>query len=245
MIPLQVSVGHFPMQSIVNYYTPPVTPYTLLDTCSDHGTTLKLYQRGDEFSIRVPKQGELMNSSLHNSEEALAKLACEHVTGLEAPHLLVGGLGMGFTLAATLAHTGSSARVMVCELMPSVVRWNHRYFGMVAGFPLDDERVYVVEQDVDKVMRENKGGFDAIMLDVDNGPDGFTRDDNDALYGLRGLNNAYDALKPGGVLTVWSAAPDEAFTQRMLKVGFRVKEKSVRAQSARRGVMHNVWIGIR
>jgi len=222
-----------------------MTPYTLIDTVSEHGTTLRLYQRGDEFSIRVPKQGELMNNRLHHSEDALAKLACEHVLGLENPHLLVGGLGMGFTLATTLSHTSSTARVMVCELMAAVVRWNHRHFGKLTGYPLDDERVHVVEQDVGKVMREHKQGFDAIMLDVDNGPDGFTRDDNDSLYGLRGLNDAYDALKPGGVLTVWSAAPDEGFTQRMLKIGFRVKEESVRAQSARSGVKHNIWIGVR
>ncbi|MDX8403040.1 MAG: hypothetical protein R8K54_01355 [Mariprofundaceae bacterium] len=220
-------------------------PYKLLDTATEHGTTLKLYQRGRDFSIRVDKVGELMNTLQHNSEEALARLACEHVTGVENPRLLIGGLGLGYTLAETLAHTDSSAAVVVSELMPSVVRWNREYFGVVAGFPLLDERVDVLEQDVGKVMYENKNSFDAIMLDVDNGPDGFTRDDNDALYGLKGLNNAYDALKPGGVLTVWSAAPDEAFTQRMMKVGFRVKEECVRARSSKRGTKHNIWIGIR
>jgi len=220
-------------------------PYKLIDTATDHGTTLRLYQRAEEFSIRVDKHGELMNSRLHNSEDALGELACEHVTNLESPHLLVGGLGMGFTLATALSHTHASARITVSELMPAVVRWNREYLGIVAGFPLDDERVHVVEQDVGKVMREGKNSFDAIMLDVDNGPDGFTRDDNDALYGLRGLNNAYDALKPGGVLTVWSAFTDVAFTQRMLKVGFQVKERSVRAQTAKRGTKHNIWIGIR
>ncbi|MCF7821735.1 MAG: hypothetical protein K9M17_04755 [Mariprofundaceae bacterium] len=220
-------------------------PYRLIDSATEHGTTLKLYQRGRDFAIRVDKVGELMNTSQHNSEEVLARLACEHVAGIENPRLLIGGLGLGYTLAEALTHTGPDATIVVSELMPSVVRWNRKYLGTAAGFPLLDERVEVLEQDVGKVMKENSNSFDAIMLDVDNGPDGFTRDDNDALYGLKGLNNAYNALKPGGVLTVWSAFRDVAFTQRMLKVGFRVKEERVRARSARRGSKHNIWIGIR
>ncbi len=220
-------------------------PFELLESATEHGTTLRLYQRGAEFSIRVDKQGDLMNSRLHNSEDALAKLACEHITGTENPQLLVGGLGMGFTLATALAHAPQHATIVVAELMEAVVRWNRIFLGSVAGHPLKDERVQVAIGDVGKLMKERKRSFDAIMLDVDNGPDGFTRDDNDALYGLRGLNNAYEALKPGGVLTVWSAYTDRAFTQRMLKVGFDVTEKSVRAQSAGRGSKHNIWIGVR
>jgi spermidine synthase len=220
-------------------------PYRLVDSATEHGTTLKLYQRGRDFSIRVDRAGELMNTLQHNSEEVLAKLACEHVTGIESPRLLIGGLGLGYTLAEALTHTGPDATIVVSELMPSVVRWNREHFGVVAGFPLLDERVDVIEQDVGKVMKENRNRFDAIMLDVDNGPDGFTRDDNDSLYGLQGLNNAYDSLKPGGVLTIWSAFTDTAFTQRMLKVGFKVKEQSVRARSAKRGTKHNIWIGVR
>jgi spermidine synthase len=220
-------------------------PYRLVDSATEHGTTLKLYQRGRDFSIRVDRAGELMNTLQHNSEEVLAKLACEHVTGIESPRLLIGGLGLGYTLAEALTHTGPDATIVVSELMPSVVRWNREHFGVVAGFPLLDERVDVLEQDVGKVMKENRNSFDAIMLDVDNGPDGFTRDDNDTLYGLQGLNNAYDSLKPGGVLTIWSAFTDTAFTQRMLKVGFKVKEQSVRARSAKRGTKHNIWIGVR
>ena len=220
-------------------------PFKLLDTASEHGTTLHLYQRGDEFSIRVDKAGDLMNSRAHNSEDVLAELACEHLAGREYPHLLVGGLGMGFTLAAVLSHTTPTARVTVSELMPAVVRWNRDYLGIVAGFPLNDERVFVVEQDVGKVMRENKNGFDAIMLDVDNGPDGFTREDNDALYSLHGLNNAYDALRPGGILTVWSVASDTVFTQRMMKVGFEVTQQRVRAHKSQSSLRHTIWIGIR
>jgi len=220
-------------------------PYRLLDTVTDHDTTLRLYQRGVDFSIRVDKAGDLMNSRTHYSEDVLAELACERIAGRESPQLLVGGLGMGFTLAAALAHTGPSARITVSELMPAVVRWNREYLGIVAGFPLDDERVTVLEQDVGKVMRDHKEGFDAIMLDVDNGPDAFTRDDNHSLYGLRGLNNAYAALKPGGVLTVWSAFPDNAFTQRMIKVGFDVEAQRVRAHKNGAGKQHTIWIGVR
>ena len=220
-------------------------PYRLLDTATEHDTTLRLYQRGVDFSIRVDKAGDLMNSRTHHSEDVLAELACRHIAGRDAPHLLVGGLGMGFTLAAALAHSDASARITVAELMSAVVRWNREYLGIVAGFPLDDERVSVLEQDVSKVMREHENGFDAIMLDVDNGPDAFTRDDNDALYGLRGLNNAFDALKPGGVLTVWSAFPDRAFTQRMMKVGFDVQERRVRAHKNRGNNRHTIWVGVR
>ena len=222
-----------------------MSPYKLIDTVTERGTSLQLYQRDEEFSIRVDHQGELMNSRLHNSEEALAELACEHVAGMKSPHLLVGGLGMGFTLAAALRHSVDSARITVSELMPAVVRWNRQYVGKVAGFPLNDTRVDVVEKDVGKVMREHRNSFDAIMLDVDNGPDGFTRDNNDSLYGLRGLNDAYDALRPGGVLTVWSAYTDMAFTQRMMKVGFDVEERRVRAHATQRSRRHNIWIGIR
>lgn len=212
---------------------------------TEQGATLRLYQRGEEFSIRVDKQGELMNSRLHHSEDVLAELACEHVQGILEPRLLVGGLGLGFTLRAALDHCGPTARITVSELAPSVVRWNRQHLGHLAGYPLDDPRVDVLIDDVGKVMLAHRHTYDAIMLDVDNGPDGFTREDNDALYGIPGLNRAYDALKPGGVLTVWSSDPDRAFTQRMLKVGFRVSKQRVRARNNRRGHKHNIWIGIR
>jgi len=222
-----------------------VIPYIEIDTASEHGGTMRLYQRDDEWSIRVDRQGELMNSRAHNSEDVLAELACAHVGERKSAHLLVGGLGMGFTLRAALDHAGSDATVIVAELVPAVVRWNREHLGALAGFPLNDARVVVLEQDVGRVMREHEECFDAIMLDVDNGPDGFTREDNDTLYGYPGLNNAYDALKPGGVLTVWSAAPDISFAQRMMKVGFKVEERRVRALATQSGSRHTIWIGIR
>ncbi|TLS66273.1 hypothetical protein FEF65_10680 [Mariprofundus erugo] len=220
-------------------------PYQLLDSASDHGATLRLYQRGDEFSIRVDKHGELMNSRLHHSEDVLAELACEPVSGKSHTRFLVGGLGLGYTLAAALPYASTTTRVVVAELMPAVVQWNRTHLGGLAGYPLNDNRVEVRVADVGKVMREGKNSYDAIMLDVDNGPDAFTRDDNDALYGLRGLQHAYDALRPGGVLTVWSAAPDQAFTRRLMKIGFDVAEKRVRAHASQRGNQHTIWIATR
>lgn len=220
-------------------------PYKLIDTAKWAETTLRLYQRGDEFSIRVDRAGELMNSRSHHSEDMLAELACQHIAGREKPHLLVGGLGMGFTLAAVLSRTAIDAKVTVSELIPAVVRWNMDYMGKLAGFPLDDERVAVLEQDVGQVMQSHKDRFDAIMLDVDNGPSSFTCDDNDSLYSTRGLKRAYDALKPGGVLTVWSAVVDPAYTRRMIGAGFAVKEQRVASHKAGRGNQHNIWVGIR
>ncbi|PIV15334.1 MAG: hypothetical protein COZ20_06265 [Gallionellales bacterium CG_4_10_14_3_um_filter_54_96] len=220
-------------------------PFKLLDTVTECGATLRLYRRGDEFSIRVDKAGELMNSRAHHSEAMLAELACEHIRGRTDPRLLVGGLGMGFTLTAVLACAAPQARVTVSELIPAVVRWNRDYLGKLANFPLSDERVAVLEQDVGLVMREHKNGFDAIMLDVDNGPAAFTSDDNDALYSSRGLKTAFDALRPGGVLTVWSASADPAFTQRMSKAGFAVTQQRVGSHQARRGNRHIIWVGVR
>jgi len=220
-------------------------PFIEIDRADDHGGIMRLYQRGKEWSIRVDKQGELMNSRAHNSEEVLAELACELIAARKAPHLLIGGLGMGFTLRAALEHIVQDATVTVSELVPAVVRWNREHLGALADYPLDDPRVRVLEKDVGKVMLEHEESFDAIMLDVDNGPDGFTREDNDSLYGYPGLTNAYDALKPGGVLTVWSAAPDLSFAQRLMKVGFEVEEKRVRAVASESGGRHTIWIGIR
>jgi len=223
-----------------------MTSYTEIDSSTEHGTTMRLLQRGDEFTIRVDGEfGELMHSSVHNSEDVLAELACKHVAEQENPHLLVGGLGMGYTLASALLHSGPTARISVCELMSAVVRWNQTHIGAIAGFPLNDERVDVIIQDVGKVMRSNKNCFDAIMLDVDNGPDGYSRDDNDNLYGLDGLEIAYESLKPGGILTVWSADTDSNFTQRLMKIGFEVEAKRVNEHTDDLGAIHTIWVAVR
>lgn len=216
----------------------------LIDTANWGETTLRLYRRGDEFSIRVDKAGELMNSRAHHSEEMLAELACEKISGRKNPHLLVGGLGMGYTLAAVLARTGPDARITVSELIPAVARWNRDHIGQLAGFPLSDARVQVQELDVALVMQQQQN-FDAIMLDVDNGPAAFTREDNNALYSVAGLARAYAAIIPSGVLTVWSASTDEAFTQRMSGAGFEVTQQRTGSHQAKRGNRHNIWIGVR
>jgi spermidine synthase len=159
--------------------------------------------------------------------------------------VLVGGLGMGFTLAATLAQLGADAEVVVAELIGAVVAWNRTHLGHLAGHPLKDARVQVHEGDVGQVLRERKGAFDAVLLDVDNGPSGLTRDSNSQLYGTSGLAAAHAALRPGGVLAVWSVASDPAFTRRLSRAGFEVREHNVSARSGSKGPRHTLWIAIK
>ena len=208
------------------------------------GGEMTLFRRGKEFSIRVEGL-ELMNSRAHGSEEALAELACERVEAVERPRVLIGGLGMGFTLAEALKRVGESAEVVVAELVPSVVAWNRGPLGELAGYPLKDGRTVVREADVAEILKEKEGAWDAILLDVDNGPDGFTREENDWLYGMAGLKTTLKALRPGGVLAVWSAAPDREFTRRMKKAAFKVEEICVRARDTRKGSRHTIWLGER
>ncbi len=207
------------------------------------GGELRLLQRNDEFSIRIAgKTGELMNTRLHGSEDALAELACERVADRSGARVLVGGLGMGFTLAAALKTLGEDAEVVVAELVPGVVEWNHGLLGDAAGRPLEDPRSRVSLGDVGELLRREPGGFDAIMLDVDNGPEGLTQRENDWLYSPRGLAAAQQALRPDGVLAVWSAGPDPAFTERLRRVGLLVEEVTVRAHRAGKGAKHRIWL---
>lgn len=205
---------------------------------------LRLYQRGSEYAIWVGKT-ELMSSRVHGSEDRLAELACRIVARRREPRILIGGLGMGFTLATALRELGADAGVMVAELIPAVVAWNRGPLADVAGNPLGDERVVVREGDVALILREKKCAFDAIILDVDNGPEGLTRGGNDWLYGLSGLGSAFAALRPTGVLAVWSAHPDRAFTRRLHQSGFKVEEVPVRASGGRKGARHLIWIAER
>ncbi len=208
-----------------------------------NGGDLSLHRRGAEHAIRVDGQ-ELMNSRLHASEDALGALACGRIAGRPKAKVLVGGLGMGFTLAAALAHLGRDATVVVVELVPAVVTWNREHLGHLAGHPLRDPRVKVRVEDVGAVMRASPAAFDAILLDVDNGPEGLTRAGNDALYGRAGLAVARAALRQKGVLAVWSARPDPAFTRRLRAAGFRVDEQEVRARE-RKGAKHTIWLATR
>ena len=221
-------------------------PWILLDSTAVPGSKveMRLYQRGSEHSIVVDGQ-ELMNSRVHSSEDALSELVCARLVNLPKPRVLIGGLGMGFTLAAALQRLGPEAEVVVAELVPAVVEWNRGYLAEFAGYPLQDPRVTVHEIDVGKLIHAESHCYDAIVLDVDNGPEGLTRKGNDRLYSASGLNAAGAALRPGGVLAVWSAGPDKIFTKRLQHAGFTVDEQRVRARGARGGAHHTIWLAVR
>jgi spermidine synthase len=221
-------------------------PWELIDRAPvpGHGAELRLYRRGAEFSIRLDA-GELMNSRAHGSEEALAELACARIAERPCPRVLIGGLGMGYTTAAALCRLGAEARVRVAELVPAVVKWNRGVLGKLAGHPLQDARVSVCEADIARVLRVEQQAYDAILLDVDNGPEGFCRKGNDWLYARAGLAAAFAALRPAGVLAVWSAGPDRAFFKRLHQAGFSVNEVRVRARAADKGGRHTIWLAVR
>ncbi len=210
----------------------------LATTPSPDGTPLTLWQRGEELVIRAGGK-DLMSSRMHGSEEAMAALAPAPPGGA----VLVGGLGMGFTLRAALDGLPANARCTVAELVDGVVDWNRGALGPLAGHPLDDPRVDLVVDDINAVLRRSPGVFDAILLDVDNGPDGFTQAGNDALYTVAGLQRARMALRRKGTLAVWSAYEDRAFEQCISKAGFRAEVHRVRARGAAGGPRHVIYIG--
>lgn len=221
----------------------PVIPWKLLDTAKvpDGGTDLRLMQRGTEFSIMTGAT-ELMNSRLSGSEQALANLVCERLRDRPRAKMLIGGLGMGFTLRAALAELGSEASITVAELVPAVVAWGRGPMAEIFGTSLTDPRVAIHEGDVGALIRAATSVYDAILLDVDNGPDGLTREANDRLYDMRGLAAASTTLRPGGILAVWSSGPDPRFTKRLRQAGFRVEEVPVRANGKRGGARHIIWL---
>src|SRR6478736_5993422 len=205
-------------------------PWVKIDTARIPGTVeeLRLMRRGAEFSIMLGTN-ELMNSRLSGSEAALATLAAKKIEKVAKPVVLIGGLGMGFTLRAALGVLESKAQIVVAELVPAVVAWARGPMAEIFGDSLSDPRVDIREMDVAQVIERHPPSFDAILLDVDNGPEGLTRKANDALYDVPGLSSARTALTPGGVLAVWSSAPNKAFTQRLGKAGFDVDEVNARA----------------
>jgi spermidine synthase len=223
-----------------------VIPWSLLDKAQipGGGGELRLMRRGTEFSIMLG-QNELMNSRRSGSEEALATIACERIQGRNRPQILIGGLGMGFTLRAALAVLGTEARIIVAELVPAVLAWSRSLMVEVFGKSLIDPRVSVRISDVGDLIRPGRSKFDAILLDVDNGPEGLTRKGNDTLYDLEGLSAARATLCPGGILAVWSSGPDLNFTRRLRKAGFNVDEVRVRANGSRGGPRHIIWIATR
>ena len=208
------------------------------------GGELRLYQRGVDYFIKIVGGQDLMNTRAHASEDALGLIACKGLRGKPKARVLIGGLGMGFTLSAALKTLGVDAEVVVAEIVPAVVEWNRGALGEFAGRPLDDTRAQVQAVDVTLLLQEEAVGFDAIVLDVDNGPDGLTRASNQWLYSKAGLLAAFRALRSGGALAIWSAGPDKAFTRRLREVGFVVEEIPIRAHAGK-GARHMIWMARR
>ena len=221
-----------------------MTPRELLGTADvPGGAPLRLFRRGGDFMI-VLERNELMSTRMRGSEEALATMTAARLAAL-APRLLIGGYGMGFTLRAALAVLGADARITVAELVPGIIDWARGPMAEVTAGCLDDPRVRLEIGDVGAEIAAGPGRYDAILLDVDNGPDGLTRADNDGLYSNAGLAAARAALSDGGVLAIWSAAPDAAFARRLAKAGFAVEEVAVRARDNGKGPRHVIWFATR
>lgn len=216
-------------------------PWELLGTVTlPDGDELTLRRRGEEYSLQLANF-ELMNSRQHDSEEQLATLALDARASLAGTHVLVGGLGMGYTLRAALDRLPVDARVTVAELVPEVVDWNREHMGHLAGHPLDDSRVSVAIGDVADLLRKSQRVFDFVLIDIDNGPEGSTHDDNNWLYSLAGLEATKAALKPGGVLSVWSTYESDEFTRRLKRTGFTSEVKRIRSRG-RKGNRHVIWL---
>lgn len=213
----------------------------LIDTAAvPGGGELRLFRRGGDFIIAIGGN-ELMSSRMSGSEEALAVMSCARLAGRKAVRLLIGGYGMGFTLRAALAALGPDARVTVAELVPGIIDWARGPMAELAAGALDDPRVELVVGDVAAAIASGRGQYDAILLDVDNGPDALTHEANDRIYSAAGLAAAKAALTRGGILAIWSAAPDARFTRRLAAAGFRVDEVGVRARSNGKGARHVIW----
>ncbi len=218
-----------------------MTPRELLATAAvPGGDSLRLFRRGADYFVTLG-HSELMTSRMSGSEEALADLACDRLRDKTAPHLLIGGYGMGFTLRAALARLGADGRVTVAELVPEIIDWARGEMVALTAGCLDDPRVALVLDDVGAVIGGATRRYDAILLDVDNGPDGLTREGNDRIYSMAGLARARAALRPGGILAIWSAAPDARFTRQLKEAGFAVDEVPVRARSNGKGGRHIIW----
>lgn len=217
--------------------------WTLLGEAPIPGTgrSLSLHRDKDDFYIRISGGGELMSTRRHGSEDALGRLPCQRLRSPKSARVLVGGLGMGFTLAAALRELGDEAEVTVAELIPEVVEWNRGPLGQASGYPLEDSRTRVHLGDVGKLFKQRHSYFDVIALDVDNGPEGLTQTSNDWLYSTAGITAAQDALKPGGILAYWSAGQDRAFHDRLRRCGFLVEECVVHAHG-KKGARHFIWL---
>jgi len=205
-------------------------------------TELTLSQCNDDFAIRLSGvPGDLMNSRRHHSEDALAAFACARLSGVKNARILVGGFGMGFTLAAVLKTVDMSAEVIVAELVPAVVEWNRGVLGQCAGRPIEDGRTLVYLGDVADLIKQPADKYDAILLDIDNGPEPMTHSDNEWLYSVAGLQCIYEKLRLEGIVTIWSARADHAFENRLKKTGFNVQVRTVRARPGK-GSRHKIFV---
>ena len=206
--------------------------------------SLTLHRDKDDFYIRISGGGELMSSRRHGSEDALGYLPCRKLDNPDKARVLIGGLGMGFTLAAVLGVVGKRAEVTVAELIPGVIEWNRGPLGECSGRPLEDSRTRVFAGNVADVLSAKRSYFDVIAMDVDNGPEGLTQSDNDRLYDLQGIASAKKSLKPGGILAYWSAGRDPSFRKRLAQCGLQVEETMVHAHG-RKGPRHCIWLASR
>lgn len=218
--------------------------FVLLDTTPlPDGGALCLFEYGEDYVIKLEggKGGQLMNTRTHGSEDALGRIPCQRVANKPTPRVLIGGLGMGFTLAAALEHIGKNGEVVVAELLPGVIEWNRGPLGAKSGNPIEDPRARIVCADVADVLKQEPAGFDAIMLDIDNGPEGLTQSANSWLYSVAGLGACARALRPGGILAVWSASMEQRFSKDLRKAGFDAEEIKVYAHG-NRGTRHTIWL---
>ena len=217
---------------------------TLLGQATIPGSerVLKLYQGKDDCSIVISGRGQLMSTRRHASEDALGSLPCQLLDQVETATVLIGGLGMGFTLAAVLASTGAQSQVLVAELVPEVIEWNGGALGKYSDYPLQDSRTSLYQGDVSDLLRVAEPRYDVIALDVDNGPEALSSHGNNWLYSLEGIGCARQCLKSNGVLAYWSATPDPSFAKRLRECGLRVSEKSVFAHG-NKGTKHTIWLG--
>jgi spermidine synthase len=219
-----------------------VKPFELLgQTISPDGTVMKLIRRGDEYLI-LADGAVLMSSRMHGSEEALATFACQRMPVLEQPCVLIGGLGMGFTLRATLDLLSPQATVVVAELVPAVVEWNRGLLGPLARHPLNDKRVHIETEDVALTLSSRPGQFDAVLLDVDNGPAAFATSNNAGLYDDRGIAVVHAALKKEGMLAIWATQSDRKFVERLHHARFNVQVHNVRARLKNGGPRHTIFL---
>lgn len=220
-------------------------PWETLGTAqAPDGTTFTLARRDTEYVILSNGQ-LLMTNRMHASEELIASVACEAIRDRPRPRVLIGGLGMGYTLRTALDHLPADADVVVGEIMPAVVEWNEGPLGHLAGHPLQDSRVTIDLRDIAETLRTNRAGFDAIMLDVDNGADAIAVTSNRGLYGPRGIRALHDALRPQGVLTVWSEGEDKPFGRHLRAAGFVVEMRRTRARDRAKGPFHTIFVARR